>query len=95
MAFHETPALPSWQERLDLHGMRGMRTIAVINQKGGTGKTTTCVNLAATLGERRRNVLLIDIDPQHSSTTWYLPAGAGQPRSGHRSTPSLPGWSPH
>jgi chromosome partitioning protein len=63
---------------LESHGMRGIRTIAVINQKGGTGRTTTCVNLAATLGEQSRNVLLIDIDPQHSSTTWYLPAGAGQ-----------------
>ena len=55
-----------------------MRTITVINQRGRTGKTTTCVNLAATLGEQRRDVLLIDIDPQHSSTTWYLPAGTAQ-----------------
>lgn len=47
-----------------------MRTIAVVNQKGGSGKTTTAVNLAAALGEKGRRVLLLDLDPQHSATDW-------------------------
>lgn len=47
-----------------------MRKIAIINQKGGSAKTTTTVNLAAALGEKKRRVLVIDIDPQASSTSW-------------------------
>lgn len=46
-----------------------MRTIAIVNQKGGSGKTTTAVNLAATLGERGRRVLVADLDPQASATS--------------------------
>ena len=47
-----------------------MRTIAIANQKGGSGKTTTCVNLAAALGDQGRRILVLDLDPQHSATAW-------------------------
>ena len=47
------------------------KTVSVLNQKGGVGKTTTAVNLSAAIGARGKKLLLVDIDPQGNSTSGY------------------------
>lgn len=55
-----------------------MRTIAVINRKGGSGKTTTAVNTAAALAEMDLPVLVVDLDPQASASDWLDRRGSDQ-----------------
>ncbi len=51
--------------------LKKTKVLAVINQKGGVGKSTTVVNLSAVLGESKKKVLIIDLDPQGNTTSGY------------------------
>lgn len=50
---------------------RDSKVIAVINQKGGVGKSTSVVNLSACLGENKKKILVVDFDPQGNTTSGY------------------------
>ena len=62
------------------HTIGETKIIAIINQKGGVGKSTTAINLSSALGEKNRQVLLVDLDPQ-GNTTSGLGVDKGQIKS--------------
>ena len=59
-----------------------MRTIAVLNQKGGTGKTTVSANLAAAAHLAGKRTLVLDLDRQGSAFDWYSARGEGSKLDG-------------
>lgn len=57
-----------------------MRVITFVTQKGGAGKTTLALNCAVAAGQKKKSVLILDLDPQGSAEAWYQDRDAEEPR---------------